>query len=428
MNALIRSTLVPFLVLAATAAPARLQVPLAGNAYLTAGTADRGRSGPQGIRLGDPSTEYSAWFHIDRPGEIDLALRLRVPDGKSTLKARAGEQVFEFTAEGAETHEVAIGRVTAASAGYQRVALGGVGKSGAIFAEISDLMISSSDPEMEFSFVRNNEGNMFYWGRRGPSVHLNYPLPKGRKIEYAYSEITVPEGGDPPGSYYMANGFGQGYFGIQVKSPTERWVLFSVWSPHHTDRPSEIPEDKRIVLLKKGEGVRGGEFGGEGSGGQSVLVYPWKTGAAYRFLTAVKPDGKGSTVYTSWFGEAGKPEWKLIASFKRPQTDTYLTGFHSFLENFYDFNGHLGRRSLHGNQWVRDTEGQWHEITTARFTGDGTARGGHRLDYAGGVEGNTFFMRNGGFSSERVGLDQTFQRPANPAGKPQIDVGSLDPR
>ena len=29
----------------------------------------------------------------------------------------------------------------------------------------------------------------------------------------------------------MANGFGEGYFGIQVNGPNERRVLFSVWSP-----------------------------------------------------------------------------------------------------------------------------------------------------------------------------------------------------
>ena len=425
MHAILKPVLVLTLVLNAAAAPARWEIPLAGNAYLTQGESPRGGRG-NAIRLEDPAAEWSVYFHIDRPGPIDLALRLRVPEGKSRLLARTGGRPFEFDAEGKEFHEVAVGRVDATRAGYHHVALRGLAKSGNLFAEIGELIVSSSVPEMKASFVRNNEGNMFYWGRRGPSVHLNYPLPRNRKIEYAYSEITVPPGEDPPGSYYMANGFGQGYFGIQVKSPTERWVLFSVWSPHQTDRPSEIPEDKRVVLLKKGEGVRGGEFGGEGSGGQSILVYPWKSGVTYRFLTSVKPDGKGASIYTSWFGEVGKPEWKLIASFKRPQTDTYLTGFHSFLENFYDFNGHLGRRSLHGNQWVRDTEGQWHELTTARFTGDGTARGGHRLDYAGGVSGNAFFMRNGGYFDERVNLDQNFERPATPGSRPDIDFKALD--
>ena len=37
-------------------------------------------------------------------------------------------------------------------------------------------------------------------------------------IEWFYSELTVPEGNDVIGSYFMANGFSEGYFGIQVNS------------------------------------------------------------------------------------------------------------------------------------------------------------------------------------------------------------------
>jgi len=101
------------------------------------------------------------------------------------------------------------------------------------------------------NYVLNNEGNFFYWGRRGPSVHLSYPFYSEIKAKWFYNEITVPEGEDKLGSYFMANGFGEGYFGIQVNSPTERRVLFSVWSPYNTDDPKSIPEDQRIIMLKK---------------------------------------------------------------------------------------------------------------------------------------------------------------------------------
>jgi Domain of unknown function (DUF3472)/Domain of unknown function (DUF5077) len=286
-------------------------------------------------------------------------------------------------------------------------------------------VVASTTPGLELVFVKTNEDNMFYWGRRGPSVHLGYQTPKDIDLEYAYSEITVPEGGDAIGSYYMANGFGEGYFGIQVKSPTERWVLFSVWSPFQTDDPKKIPESDRVVLLAKGEGVQAGEFGNEGSGGQSYLVYPWKTGTTYRFLNSATPDGQGATVYTAWIAEAPNGDWKLIARFRRPKTTRHLTGFHSFLENFSAENGHLTRQSRHGNPWVRDTAGQWHEVTTARFTGDATAGGRHRLDYAGGVDGDAFFLKNGGFFDDFVPLNSRFQRPATPERKPVIDFEVL---
>ena len=65
----------------------------------------------------------------------------------------------------------------------------------------------------------------------------------------------------------MAIGFGEGYFGMQVNSATERRILFSVWSPQSTDNPNEISGDNKVELLQKGDGVTINEFGGEGSGG-----------------------------------------------------------------------------------------------------------------------------------------------------------------
>src|SRR5699024_1665902 len=100
--------------------------------------------------------------------------------------------------------------------------------------------------------VADNKANHEYWGRRGQSVHLNYKLPSDIDAEWLYSELNVPAKMDPVGSYFMANGFGEGYFGMQVNGPKERRVLFSVWSPYDTNDPSEIPESKRIELLRRG--------------------------------------------------------------------------------------------------------------------------------------------------------------------------------
>lgn len=412
---------------AADPAP-RWEIPLAGNAYLTAGAGSSrdglGRRG--GLHWQDPASVFSVFFHIDRPATLDLALRIAGSESESTIKTTAAGASFETQVAAGAPREVAIGRISADQPGYLRVDLQGIKKSGASFPDISHLIVSSATAALTPAFVKSNDGNMFYWGRRGPSVHLGYRMPADKTIEYAYSELTVPVGQDPAGSYFMANGFGEGYFGIQVKSPTERWILFSVWSPFHTDNPKDIPADQRVELLAKGPDVRVGEFGNEGSGGQSFRIFPWKAGTTYRFLNSVKPDGNGASIYSAWFSEAGAPEWQLIARFKRPKTDKHLTGFHSFLENFYDNAGHLERRGLHSNPWVRDTEGNWHEILEARFTGDATAGGRHRLDYAGGTEGTGFFLRNGGFFSDKVEINQRFQRPSTPASRPDIDVEKLD--
>ena len=178
-------------------------VPLAGNAYLTSsseGTADAiGRAGR--MRWQDPASVVSIYFRVDRPASLDLALRLQVPEGESVIQARVGDAVFETRVTGAEVHEVPLGKVEVKIAGYVRVDLKGIRHTGPVFAEVSDLVVSSGTEGLAPDFVKNNEGNMFYWGRRGPSVHLSYQMPRGREVEYAYSELTVPEGGDAIGSY-----------------------------------------------------------------------------------------------------------------------------------------------------------------------------------------------------------------------------------
>ena len=116
----------------------------------------------------------------------------------------------------------------------------------------------------------------------------------------------------------------------------------------------------------------------------------------------------------------------MIASFKRPKTDKHLTGAHSFLENFSDRHGYLGRGAFYGNQWACDVKGKWHELTEARFTGDDIAQRKYRLDYAGGTKGKVFFMRNGGFFPEPVELGSKFERGATPERKPVIDFAKLD--
>ena len=111
-------------------------------------------------------------------------------------------------------------------------------------------------------------------------------------------------------------------------------------------------------------------------------------------------------------------------TWKRPATTTYHAGVYSFLENFIDTNGYLGRSAQYGNQWARNTSGAWSEVATARFTGDATAANAQRMDYAGGLQNNVFYLRNGGFFSPNVAINQYFTRPAT-GQAPTVDVSTL---
>ena len=224
----------------------------------------------------------------------------------------------------------------------------------------------------------------------------------------------------------MANGFSNGYFGMQVNSETERRILFSVWSAFDTQDPKQIPDDYKVITLGNGSGVTVRDFGNEGSGSQSFMVFNWKPEITYKFLLKGESNLENSIDYTAYFYAPEVGEWKLIASFRKPKTtDTHITGTYSFLENFDTKTGYLEREVNFGNQWMYDTEGDWIEITSARYTADATARAGVRFDYDGGSKANSFYLRNCGFFSDNSDYDVNFSRIKNGMA-PVIDFSKLE--
>jgi hypothetical protein len=397
-------------------------VPVAGNTYVTNAAASA-RVSARGIEswTGEQAI-LSSWFKTSRSGALDLYVKASAKGGASEINVSCAGRSFRVQVDQTEETILPLGRIeTPAEAGYIRIDMQGLKKNGAQFANVSGFYLSGPAAVEPLYFVRNFEA---YWGLRGPSVHLKYSLPS-QEVEYFYNELTIPEGQDKIGSYFMANGFAEGYCGIQVNSATERRVLFSVWSPFETDRPEEIPEAQRIRLLAKGEDVHTGEFGNEGSGGQSYLVYPWQAGHTYRFLTRVRPDGQGNTAYYAWFYAPELGAWRLIAGFLRPQTDTWYKNPHSFVENFLPQQGYLSRSLRMDNQWVRTAGGEWIELTEGVFTYDATAKAQVRMDYAGGIsDDGSFYLKNGGFFNQPTEYNSRFTR--SPRGKaPDVAVDNL---
>lgn len=392
-----------------------IEIPLGGNTYQSFGNKLE-KINEEGIsNWSEYETEFSIYFRSSASKEVEISLDLLEQQGVSEISISLNES-FQLKLNPGQSGKILIGKMRLKQ-GYNEIKLKGIDKEGSNFAKIKNLIISY-DGELDLNFVRDNIDNRFYWGRRGPSVHLSYTLPENQNFKWFYNEVTVPVGQDPIGSYFMANGFGEGYYGIQVNSETERRILFSVWSPFKTDNPGEIPDEEKIKLLKKGEDVYAGEFGNEGSGGQSYLQYPWEAGKTYRFLNSVEPDGEGNTIYTAYFMDPEKQEWQLIASFLRPKTDTWYKRPHSFLENFIPEKGNIQRSALYTNQWARTTDGQWIELTEARFTGDDIAKREYRLDYAGGEANGKFFLQNGGFFDQFTELNSMHQR--NASGNPPV--------
>ena len=261
------------------------------------------------------------------------------------------------------------------------------------------------------------------------SLHLWPQVPSSYgDIEWLYSEIVVEENNDILHTYFVANGFAQGYFGIQTNTTNfdERWVLFSIWSPFNTDNPNEIPDDLKVRLIRAGEGVEIREFGNEGSGGQSFLKYPWVVGNRYGFLTRVKPSSENSTQYTSYFYDFEINQWFLIATFERPSTHTYAKGWYQFLEVYTENYGNLERTGHYGNYWVKNTEGEWFTINRVLLTATDNARKGIRNDIDAGLShyDGMIYLTTGGFNVSPVEIDRFILiSPSNE--KPVIDFDNL---
>ncbi len=360
--------------------------------------------------------DHLVWGGSLSKGRLAVAVLVSLPEKeKSKFRLTIDGQSREFEATGSGGfRRVECGEFNIQGDGYRRIELAGLSRSGRVYGDIKELILSG--PAAGNAFFNLKER------RNCASVHLGYPVEKGVEVEWFYNELTPRT--DPLWTYYEACGWHRGYFGIQVNGPTERRVIFSVWDAGNeaVDR-NKVAAENRVKLLAKGEGVYAGDFGNEGTGGHSHLKYMWKTGETQRFVVTARPEGD-ATIYTGYyfFNDTGK--WGLIASFRAPRDGKYLQGLYSFNECFNGANGHLRRLCEFGNQWIRTREGKWIELTTAAFTHDATG-GKDRRDFGAGVaENGRFYLSNGGFVAEPVKYRDRFTRPAT-GRAPEITLSPI---
>ena len=347
------------------------------------------------------------WYGLLRtPGTLNVRVQLALPAGENaTLRMQVDKHDLGTKQVTGSSQPVTVdfGTLPIKRTGGHRFALTGITHSGATFGSISSLDLSG---EAAQNALFNHTPQ-----RGAPSVHLTYPVPDDAQVEWFYNEVTAKK--DPTSSYYEACGFARGYFGMQVNSPTERRIIFSVWdSGSEHDERDKVAEQNRVQLLAKGPDVFAGDFDHEGTGGHSHLVYPWKTGKTYRFLVNAQPQGD-TTVYTGYFYFPEKHAWGMIASFRAPKDGHYLSHLYSFNEDFDGANGQQERLADFGNQWIRTTDGKWTELTKARFTHTGVGKYNERLDRAAGVDGKRFYLINGGFQPQTMEYGAMLERPSS---------------
>lgn len=270
--------------------------------------------------------------------------------------------------------------------------------------------------------------------RAARSVHLGYPAPEA---ELFYLEMRVDQ--STPGSYFMACGWNTGYFGIQELSNQRKVAIFSVWDPTTGDRPEAVKKEDRVELLHQGDGVRIKRFGGEGTGGQCMVDFPWSIGETNRFLvTATVQSNK--TAYAGYLwrpratppssaqpGQPGSPAasspasgaWQHLVTFRTRTGGQPLKGLYSFVEDFRRDYRSVGetRQARYFNVWVKTTAGQWNPLDRARFTASG-AEWEAKENIDAGLIGQQFYLATGGAIKMSRPLRSLIELPAPPASPP----------
>ncbi len=388
---------------AATSLCAEVRVP-AFTAYLDP-DANGARVSSDGItRWTDPKLKVLWFGEIKTATTIDAAIELQLPvESVSKLRLTVAGQSHEAEVKGAGANIVVaqFGSFAIREPGYQRFTLESLSASPP-FGDLSALVLNG---------VSTNDSHFNLKPRRNAaSVHLRYPSMPGTNIAAFYCEMTGIE--DPVATYYMACGWHRGYFGMQVNSKTERRIIFSVWdSGSEAVSRSKVADSNRVTLIAKGETVYSGDFGNEGTGGHSHLKYNWKTGEKQKFIVTAQPTNGTFTIYSGYWFHPEQQKWMLISSWRAPKDGSCMHGLYSFSENFGSNNGHLRRKALYGNQWIRTDQGEWIELTTASFSHDGTGKA-DRLDRFMGVENGQFFLSNGGFVPGFTKSGEKFTRAA----------------
>lgn len=248
--------------------------------------------------------------------------------------------------------------------------------------------------------------------RAARSVHLFYTAPEA---DWFYNELTVEQ--STAGSYFMACGFGHGYFGMQELGDGKKVVLFSVWDPGNQNDPKSVADKDRVETIYKADDVRAKRFGGEGTGGQSFYDYPWKVGETCRFAVHSVVEGD-KTSFAAYFYLADIKSWKHLATFRTFTKGEQLKGIYSFVEDFRRDGKSATeiRKASYTNGWVHSLKGEWMPLTEARFTADRTPT--ENIDAGAIAKG--FYLQTGGETRMNTPLKARIRREAGDAKPPEM--------
>ena len=239
--------------------------------------------------------------------------------------------------------------------------------------------------------------------------HLWWNLEGQTEATCLYGEIQVLA--THPNIYYCGANWhpgepAGGYCGIQHNGPQERRNIFSIWDTSAALHPQVTEADPQTVH---------GRFGGEGEGGHTHMLWPWKTNETFQFFVQKQPGTNADTTDTRFYVYDSKtPGWRHVATICNPNgghqsVATLGGGMNSFLENFAGQDRSAPKLALY-RLWLGSRVDQLKCLTRAR--GDGRW----------GVWHDAYFLAEGGTNE----LNTVFSSLEGAFGKPVYGTRRAD--
>jgi hypothetical protein len=215
-----------------------------------------------------------------------------------------------------------------------------------------------------------------------PAQHLWWNLDGQNEAKCLYGEITVLA--THTAIYYCGSNWhpgepAGGYCGIQHNGETERRTIFSIWDTSPELHPRITAADPATVF---------GRFGGEGEGGHTHMLWPWKIEETFQFFVRKQPGPKpDSTTCLYYIYDREAKKWRHSATITSPNggqkcVATLGGGMNSFLENFSGRDREVPKLALY-RLWLGTNvdamkcltraqgDGKWGKLHGAYFLAEG---------------------------------------------------------
>ncbi len=222
------------------------------------------------------------------------------------------------------------------------------------------------------------------WTSSVSAQHFWWDLKGHQTDTCLYGQITVLTTHEHTyfcGANWHAGEPAGGYCGIQNNTGEEHRTIFSIWDTAPKLHPTAAAFDSRTQV---------GRFGGEGEGGHTHMIWPWKVRQTFEFFVQKVPGTKPDTTDARYYiYDIEKKTWIHSATITSPnggfKAVTNLGGsINSFLENFSGHDKSAPRLALY-RLWMGPNltamapltrgagDGKWGILHDAYFLAQGDA-------------------------------------------------------